>query len=83
MTCDADNVGSATVIERCGGEFESVVVGRTAVLPKRRYWFGGYAVNGRRPEDLGAAVLLRRLADPREVDVAVFAVEPDGSLAAR
>jgi predicted acetyltransferase len=37
MTCDDDNVGSATVIERCGGVLERVVLdtGRAAF---RRYW---------------------------------------------
>jgi predicted acetyltransferase len=39
VTCDADNVGSAAVIERCGGEFESVVAGTNGGAPKRRYWF--------------------------------------------
>src|SRR5436190_24155083 len=37
VTCDDDNVGSATVIERCGGVFESLVDSREGV-PKRRYW---------------------------------------------
>jgi predicted acetyltransferase len=37
ITCDDDNVGSATVIERCGGVFESLVDSREGV-PKRRYW---------------------------------------------
>lgn len=38
VTCDDVNVGSATVIERCGGELESVVEieGGPAT---RRYWF--------------------------------------------
>lgn len=37
VTCDDDNVGSATVIERCGGLLENVVhVPRGK--PKRRYW---------------------------------------------
>ena len=37
VTCDDDNIGSSTVIERCGGVLEAVVTvadGR----PKRRYW---------------------------------------------
>jgi predicted acetyltransferase len=37
VTCDDDNVGSATVIERCGGVFESVVEGLDGI-PIRRYW---------------------------------------------
>lgn len=39
VTCDDDNTGSATVIERCGGLLESIVVGadRDRV---RRYWIG-------------------------------------------
>lgn len=37
VTCDVDNVASAGVIERCGGEFESIVAGDGP--PKRRYWF--------------------------------------------
>jgi predicted acetyltransferase len=37
VTCDAGNVGSATVIERCGGALESVVdLGGGQLL--RRYW---------------------------------------------
>jgi predicted acetyltransferase len=39
ITCDDDNVGSATVIERGGGVFESLVDGSDGVL-KRRYWIG-------------------------------------------
>lgn len=37
VTCDDDNVGSAIVIERCGGELEDI---RSAAggSPKRRYW---------------------------------------------
>ena len=38
VTCDDDNVGSATVIERCGGAFESVVDSSEGGSPKRRYW---------------------------------------------
>lgn len=37
ITCDDDNIASATVIESCGGVFESVIEGRAA-LPVRRYW---------------------------------------------
>ncbi len=38
LTCAVDNVGSRTVIERCGGEFESVVHDRQEGVDKRRYW---------------------------------------------
>ncbi len=37
VTCDDDNVGSRTVIERCGGVFESHVDDENGVL-QRRYW---------------------------------------------
>jgi predicted acetyltransferase len=37
VTCDDDNVASATVIERCGGVFDSLVDSREGP-PKRRYW---------------------------------------------
>ena len=37
VTCDHDNVGSATVIERCGGVLHSVIDCEDGV-PKRRYW---------------------------------------------
>jgi predicted acetyltransferase len=37
VTCEADNAGSAAVIERCGGELENVVV-NSAGRPMRRYW---------------------------------------------
>jgi predicted acetyltransferase len=37
VTCDDDNVGSAMVIERCGGVFDSLVDSREGP-PKRRYW---------------------------------------------
>lgn len=36
LTCDDGNVGSATVIERCGGVLESVIDVDDA--PTRRYW---------------------------------------------
>ena len=39
VTCDDDNVGSATVIERAGGRLESVIVGE-AGNRMRRYWIG-------------------------------------------
>jgi predicted acetyltransferase len=38
LTCDDDNVASATVIERCGGVFESMVEGSNSGTAKRRYW---------------------------------------------
>lgn len=38
LTCDEDNIGSATVIERCGGVFESTVESTRGGPPKRRYW---------------------------------------------
>jgi len=38
VTCDDDNVGSAKVIEKCGGVLENVVAGRDGSVPKRRYW---------------------------------------------
>ncbi len=37
VTCDDDNVGSATVIERCGGVLERVVADDDGP-PFRRYW---------------------------------------------
>lgn len=37
VTCDHDNVGSAAVIERCGGVLHSVIDCEDGV-PKRRYW---------------------------------------------
>ena len=37
LTCDDDNVGSATVIERCGGVLEAVVIDDEDV-GFRRYW---------------------------------------------
>lgn len=37
VTCDDDNTGSATVIERCGGRLENVVP-VAGGAPKRRYW---------------------------------------------
>jgi predicted acetyltransferase len=38
VTCDDDNVGSAKVIENCGGVFENLAAGRDGSVPKRRYW---------------------------------------------
>lgn len=37
VTCDDDNLGSATVIERCGGVLENVMDVADG-SPKRRYW---------------------------------------------
>jgi predicted acetyltransferase len=39
VTCDDDNVGSATVIERAGGVLAEVGVGHEG-QPLRRYWIG-------------------------------------------
>ncbi len=36
VSCDDDNIGSATVIERCGGVFERIEPDDHG--PKRRYW---------------------------------------------
>jgi predicted acetyltransferase len=38
VTCDADNIGSMKVIERCGGVFESVTCYPELKVQKRRYW---------------------------------------------
>lgn len=38
VTCDVDNVGSRLVIERCGGEFDSIVHDSREGVDKRRYW---------------------------------------------
>ena len=38
VTCDDDNVGSATVIERCGGRLDDVVVSSIDGSAVRRYW---------------------------------------------
>jgi predicted acetyltransferase len=40
VTCDDDNVGSAAVIEACGGQLERVVPGGESAdgVPFRRYW---------------------------------------------
>jgi predicted acetyltransferase len=40
VVCDDDNVGSAAVIERCGGVLESVVTPADGDPPIRRYWIG-------------------------------------------
>ena len=37
-TCDDNNVGSATVIERCGGVLDSTAVPDRGGIPIRRYW---------------------------------------------
>jgi predicted acetyltransferase len=37
ITCDDDNVGSATVIERAGGVLEDLVENESGT-PTRRYW---------------------------------------------
>jgi predicted acetyltransferase len=39
VTCDEDNIASARVIEKCGGEFESVSDPAPWGTPMRRYWF--------------------------------------------
>jgi predicted acetyltransferase len=38
VTCDDDNVASASVIERCGGVLDSVVEAEAGGIPIRRYW---------------------------------------------
>lgn len=38
LTCDDDNVGSATVIERAGGRFDGIVHDDRTGTPVRRYW---------------------------------------------
>lgn len=38
VTCAVDNVGSRTVIERCGGDFDGIVHDPKEHVDKRRYW---------------------------------------------
>lgn len=38
VTCAVDNIGSRTVIERGGGEFDSIVHDPKEGVEKRRYW---------------------------------------------
>jgi predicted acetyltransferase len=38
ITCDDDNIGSRTAIERNGGVLENVVTGPDLTQAKRRYW---------------------------------------------
>ena len=38
LTCDDDNVGSRTVIERCGGVPDPAWPKTDATPPARRYW---------------------------------------------
>lgn len=38
LTCDEPNVGSATVIERAGGVYESTIDDTESGIPKHRYW---------------------------------------------
>jgi predicted acetyltransferase len=38
LTCAIDNAGSRAVIERCGGQFESIVHDPKEGVEKRRYW---------------------------------------------
>jgi predicted acetyltransferase len=40
VTCDDDNAGSIAVIERCGGELDSVISVIPSGPPTRRYWIG-------------------------------------------
>jgi len=39
VTCEDTNVGSATVIEKCGGQLDSVIRVGTPARMVRRYWF--------------------------------------------
>jgi predicted acetyltransferase len=38
LTCDEHNIGSATVIQRAGGVYESTVTDTEDGVPKHRYW---------------------------------------------
>ena len=38
LVCDQSNVGSARVIEACGGKFEQAIPGPDGREPQRRYW---------------------------------------------
>jgi len=38
VLCNEDNIASAHVIERCGGELESVIYGEDGKTRQRRYW---------------------------------------------
>lgn len=38
LTCDEDNLGSSTVIERCGGVLDPEWPRTDEARPKRRYW---------------------------------------------
>lgn len=38
ITCDVGNIGSMTVIERCGGKLESITADPSLPIQRRRYW---------------------------------------------
>ena len=38
VTCDDDDIGSARVIEKCGGVLDAVLDRPGCAVPKRRYW---------------------------------------------
>ncbi len=38
ITCNDDNIGSSTVIERCGGVLERVLPATAEYRRKRHYW---------------------------------------------
>jgi predicted acetyltransferase len=38
LTCDADNLASKHIIEKCGGVFESSDTEPNSLVPKLRYW---------------------------------------------
>jgi predicted acetyltransferase len=56
VTCDADNIGSQRVIEKCGGCFEGLTDCPGLEVQKRRYWIsteqpGGTTPNKDGPDD--------------------------------
>jgi predicted acetyltransferase len=53
VTCDADNIGSQRVIEKCGGCFEGLTESPDLEVQKRRYWISTEQSGGTTPNKDG------------------------------
>jgi hypothetical protein len=54
VTCDADNIGSRRVIEKCGGCLEGLTDDPDLEVQKRRYWISTDQSGATKPNQDGA-----------------------------
>jgi hypothetical protein len=84
VTCDADNIGSRRVIEKCGGCFEGLTDHPDLEVQKRRYWISTEQSGATTPiQDGPMQTPLRTLGNITPVSAGALVAPPSGAEGAR